>query len=382
MKELMKKIKKQMDARDIKIRPLHKKTGIDRTVITGGIVTSKTAEMKLDTFIRLMNEIYEDLEERQQVIRNFILLCEGDLNIRKALCVCQGTGQYELMELIINRHKGNRLLNKYLRVYELFNKRNQSVKKGQPLIDEMDEQLFPTDAECQVIINTLYALSMHDVFNIRAMNPYLDKVEKNLLDIKDQFISDWLGMYFNERMAYVNLFDDNLEVCREKCYKILKNDMDIPLIKATALCCIGESYMFSDTELSEKYLLKSIKYLEEKKVSRESRKYKSFKTTLAFLYIDTGFSLEKIDFKYVDVAEKGYYVGMYKDKEEGLEILYKLVEERGSSPFTDYYIARINNDIIGLERALIRFERVANYHYANAVKRAMKLMKIEEVELI
>ena len=42
----------------------------------------------------------------------------------------------------------------------------------------MDEQLFSSDAELQVVINILYALSMHDTFNIRAMNPYMDKVEK------------------------------------------------------------------------------------------------------------------------------------------------------------------------------------------------------------
>ncbi|MEW4154605.1 hypothetical protein Q0N88_33970, partial [Bacillus thuringiensis] len=59
----------------------------------------------------------------------------------------------------------------------------------------------------------------------------------------------------------------------------------------------------------------------------------------------------------------------------GLKMIYNLVEERGSSPFTDYYIARINEDLEGLERALIRFERVANYHYAKAVRRTIELLK-------
>ena len=33
------------------------------------------------------------------------------------------------------------------------------------------------------------------------MNPYLDKVEKNLVEIKDGFIRNWLSMYFNERIG-------------------------------------------------------------------------------------------------------------------------------------------------------------------------------------
>ena len=56
-------------------------------------------------------------------------------------------------------------------------------------------------------------------------------------------------------------------------------------------------------------------------------------------------------------------------------MIYNLVKERGGSPFTDYYIARINEDLEGLEKALMRFERVANYHYAKAVRRTIELLK-------
>ncbi|PEO40906.1 AimR family lysis-lysogeny pheromone receptor [Bacillus wiedmannii] len=368
MRELMEKIKKDIDDKGFKIRPLAKKVGVDRTVITDGIATGKTAEMKLDTFMKIMDVVYENLEERQEVIRNFIKIAQNELNIRKSLVYCQGTGEYDLIADLVKIHQGKRLLNKYIRVYELFNKRNQNTKKGQPLIDEMDEQLFSNDGETQEIINILYALSMHDTFNIRAMNPYMDKVEKNLVEVFDEFINNWLTMFFDERMTYVNLFDDKLELCRQKCKKILKEATDVPLIYATALCCIGESYVFEDQTLAENWILDSINYLDQHRVSRDSRKYTAFNTTLNFLYIEFGFNLDKINFDYIDTSEQGYYIGLYKDKEKGLKMIYNLVEERGSSPFTDYYIARINEDLEGLERALIRFERVANYHYAKAVR--------------
>ncbi|MGQ0422857.1 AimR family lysis-lysogeny pheromone receptor, partial [Bacillus sp. HC-Mk] len=64
-------IKQDMDDKGFKIRPLAKKVGVDRSVITDGIVTGKTAEMKLDTFMKIMDVVYENLEERQEVIRNF-----------------------------------------------------------------------------------------------------------------------------------------------------------------------------------------------------------------------------------------------------------------------------------------------------------------------
>ncbi|PFY57822.1 hypothetical protein COL52_21755 [Bacillus toyonensis] len=381
MRDLMKKIKKDMEDKGIKIRPLAKKAGVDRSVIAEGIVTCKTAEMKLDTFMKIMDVVYEKLEERQGVIRSFIKISQNELNIRKALCYCQGTGDWGLITDLVGIHWGNRVLNKYIRVYQLFNKRNQNVKKGQPLLDEMDQHIFSNDAEIQVVLNILYALSMHDTFNIRAMYPYMGKVEKNLMDVSDTFIHNWLAMYFDERMAYVNLFDDKPDLCRQKCNGILENDTFILLIHATAMCCIGESYMFEDQLLSEKWISDSINYLDRHGLPRDSRKYRAFNTTLNYLYIEFGFNLDKINFEYIDTSELGYYIGLYEDKEKGLEMIYNLVKERGSSPFTDYYIARINEDLEGLEKALMRFERVANYHYAKAVRRTIELLKKAQGEV-
>ncbi|PGC94907.1 hypothetical protein COM37_35195, partial [Bacillus toyonensis] len=104
----------------------------------------------------------------------------------------------------------------------------------------------------------------------------------------------------------------------------------------------------------------------------DSRKYKSFQSTLAFLYIDNGFNLDKIDFTSIDLSEVAYYEGLYGDKEKALKMFEELAKERKlDSPFTMYYISRISNDILGLREALKRFERVGNYHYANAVKRVL-----------
>ncbi|WP_089607179.1 AimR family lysis-lysogeny pheromone receptor [Bacillus cereus] len=371
MKSLMKLIKERIKKEELSFPDLERKTGVDRVVINDAI-TGKTAEMKFENFLCVVSEIYRDVKERNKIIRQFITLCKKNLNVRKALCYCQGTGEYEVIDYLVNKHSNCKLLNKYLKAYKLFNKRNQDKKRGQPLLDEINKKVFPNDPECQVVINILYALSMHDIFNIRAMNPYLDKVEKNLVEIKDGFIRNWLSMYFNERMAYVNLFDDKLEICREKCRKILDNEMEVPITKATALCCMGESYMFLDVLKSEKYLLDCIKYLEDNGIGRESRKYKSFQSTLAFLYIDNGFNLDKIKFEYLDTSEIGYFEGLYGDKNKALKIFKQLAAERKmDSPFTMYYISRINNDILGLRESLRRFERVGNYHYANAVRRTL-----------
>ncbi|AUB61584.1 hypothetical protein CSW12_00175 [Bacillus cereus] len=374
MKEMMKRIKKQADKLEITFPDIERQTGVDRVVITDA-VSGNTAEMKFDNFLLITAVLYENMEERRTVLNEFISLLENPLNVRKSLVFYQGIGEFENIDTLIEEHKDNDKLKKYLCVYKFFNMRNKNEKKGQSLIDELDKKSFSMEAECGVLVNMLYNFSMYDIFNIRAMHPYTDKVEKNLSGLVDGFIKELLTLHFKERLAYINLFDDKIENCRNYAEEILKSKTDIHLIKSTAMCCVGESYMFEDPILAEKWILDSIDYLDKHGVSRESRKYKAFNTTLNYLYIEFSFNLDKINFEYIDTSESGYYIGLYEDKEKGLEMLYNLVEERGSSPFTDYYIARINEDLEGLVKVLKRFERVANYHYAKAVRRSIQLLK-------
>ncbi|UYX53325.1 AimR family lysis-lysogeny pheromone receptor [Bacillus thuringiensis] len=380
VKELMKKIKKQAEKMELTFPDIQRKTGVDRVVISDA-VTGNTAEMKFDNFLLVASVLFEDMDERKDILNEFISLMKSPLNIRKSLVYYQGIGEFESMDSLIETHKDNDKLKKYLCAYKFFNMRNKNERKGQLLIDELDKKSFSMEAECGVLINMLYSFSMYDIFNIRAMHPYSDKVEKNLDKMEKGFIKSCLEVHYKDRVAYIKLFNDELEECRKKCNEILKSCLEIPVIKATALCCIGESYMIQDQIISEKWILDSIDYLDKHGVSHDSRKYKAFNTTLNYLYIEFGFNLDKINFDYIDKSELGYYIGLYEDKEKGLEMIYNLVKERGSSPFTDYYIARINEDLEGLEKALMRFERVANYHYAKAVQRTIELLKKKQGEV-
>lgn len=371
----MQRIKKQSEKMELSFPEIQRKTGVDRVVITDA-VTGNTAEMKFDKFLPVASILFEDVEERKEILNKFIMRCTGDLNIRKALCYCQGIGEYKVIDQLIEKHKDHKKLQKYFKIYQMYNLRNQNITRGQDMIDKMDKVSFSNDSEIQVLVNMLYSFSMYDIFNYRAMHPYSDKVEKNLNEIKKGFIKSCLEMHYNDRVAYINLFNEDLKECRIKCEEILNSDIDAPVIKATALCCLGESFLFTDVLKAEKYLLKSLKYLDENGISREGRKYKSFQSTLSFLYIDNGFNLDKIDFSCIDLSEIAYYEGLYGDKEKALKMFEELAKERGwSSPFTIYYVSRINHDIIGLREALKRFERVGNYHYANAVKRTLESMK-------
>ena len=55
MQKLIQKVKEDMDKKGITREALHKKSGVPKTVITDGILTGKTVEMKFDTFLNLFH---------------------------------------------------------------------------------------------------------------------------------------------------------------------------------------------------------------------------------------------------------------------------------------------------------------------------------------
>ncbi|PER27231.1 hypothetical protein CN485_20270 [Bacillus cereus] len=364
MEMLIKKLDAERESKDIKVRGLARVTGIDRCVIEEGL-SGKTQEMKLENFIAVASNVYHDYSIRKEIINNFILQCEKDLNIVKAFCYCQGQGEYDTISQLIEKHQGTRTLKKYLTIFELYNQRNLNKKTGKELERALDEQTFSKLPECQVLVNMLYGFAMYDIPNCRAIVPYSEKAKERIPLIKNKFIRECLEMQYKERDAYIKLLSDEVEESRKVCWDIIDAKSDYLMIKASAYCCLGESYQYECLDSSEKYLLKAIEVLEENKIDKNSKKYGSFKTTLGHIYIDNAFHIEKIEHNYLNVGEEAYYQLKFGDAVLG----EKLYSEMEMTPHRKASRAKVKGDIIALKEALVDFERTGNLFYANGIKR-------------
>lgn len=378
MQKLIQKVKEDMDKKDITVSGLARKSGIAKSVITDGISIGKTKEMQFDNFLQLIPHVYEDYRERREAINQFMLASKKILNLRKGLCYCLCVGELDITEKLLAIHANNTKLKKYLTLYRLLNRRNKSLDRGQNRIDleGIDKQAFAKSNECAVLINILYDYSMYDAWDIQAMEVYIEKETKHIETLEEGIIKHLLLVFSYHRTAYIDLHHGRLESAREKCSKVLESPFQITSLFATALCCIGESYIFSEKEKSEEYLLRALNHLEEYGISKTNKKYFVFSTTLSFVYIIHGWKLEKIDFVYLDRAERGLFEGLHGDLNKGLKILEEVVVERPYSPYGWFYLAYVKKDIKGLRKALEMFEGRSNYHYATAVR--MILKSIEE----
>ncbi|PGS38520.1 hypothetical protein COC58_20990 [Bacillus cereus] len=372
MKKLMDEVLETINSNNLSIRKLATEIDISRTTLWNGLHTNH--EMKLEAFIKLMKKMYTNSKEIRMKIKTFIMKCKSDLNIRKALCYCQASGEYDVLHYLVRKHKENDDLKKYIVIYELFNKRNQNEARGRKLENMIYDLNVSKDAERKTLIEMLLTICMYDSANYSAMIPHANKIKGFLPKIKNSLVHDYLQMHYYERLAYVELLNGNVEQSRAVCNKILQSDLDLQFIKATAMCCLGESYIFTDVLKAEEYILKAIDCLKDVPHFQQTRKYKAFKTTLAFIYIEFGFNLDKIDFSCIEQADVAFYEAKYGDREVAKRILKSIENDNDKlSPFQLYYLsyAYPERNKEYLNKSLEEFAKNGNIFYIKVVQATM-----------
>ncbi len=64
-------------------------------------------EMKLEAFIKLMKKMYTHPKEISMKVKTFIMKCTSQSTVRKALCYCQASGEYDILHFLVRKHKEN-----------------------------------------------------------------------------------------------------------------------------------------------------------------------------------------------------------------------------------------------------------------------------------
>lgn len=380
LEHLMGKLSKIKAEKKISSRQLAKEIGTSKTTIDNGL-QCKTEEFKFEIFLKLIQAICNSSEEKRKIIHEYILLCKTPLNVQKALCYCQAMGEYKVIADIIEKHADTTGLKKYIAVYKIQNKRNQNIARGQQLLDEMYTKDFSSDTVCQAALNILYMEAMYDKQNYNAVIPYADRTDVILKEVKQEYVKRCLEMKYKERLAYIYLMRNALDRCRNTCYEILDSELDISIIKATAWCCLGESFTFECPSTAEKYIKKAISLCESIQVPQKTQKYLAFHTTLAHLYIENGINLDEIRFDLIHSSEKAFFECMHGDWEKGNK-LYEDLRKDGKkfTAFQQYSFSKVNNDIIGLKESLESFELTGNIFYSQYVKKELLKEEVKSSE--
>jgi hypothetical protein len=312
-------------------------------------------EMDVNVFFSAIDLLFERQNEKRKITREYFSECESISNIEVGLIYCQVQGEYDLMNYLITKHEKKSNLGIFFSIYKLFNKRNKNELRGKELYNELSSKRFSSNPHCQVMVNILLMLSLADMPNNNAIIQYVDAMEQNFEKLREGIIKDYLRMLADERKAYMYLWRVQLEECRDTCFKIINSCIDIPIIQATAFCCLGESYQFESPNKSEEYLSKAIGKLEEVNVPLKSQKYVSFQSTLAHVRLNNEINISEINLVAIHKNEKANYEYNFGDRKLGLS-LFKEMEIEGFSPFQRFAYSKCIGDLEGIKQALLEFE--------------------------
>ncbi|MDZ5608453.1 AimR family lysis-lysogeny pheromone receptor [Bacillus pseudomycoides] len=375
MKNFMKNLQEHINCNKLDVALLAKKANMDRSSFSR-VLNGKIKEMKLESFLTIAPELYQDWTERRKKIQEFIMLCESDLNIKKSLCYCQTVGEYQLIKKLIKKHTDNEKkekIRKYLLLYNLYNRRNLNKLEGEELQKEVNEIACSKNADYQVVVDMLNGFAMYDINNYMAMVPYSKNIEDNLSNIENSFIKQHLHLQHEDRKSHIYLISNEIQKCREICNNIINSAPKYSVIKAKALSCIAESYTFENPLQAEAYFLESLKIVKKLGVTTHSKLYRAIHTTLAFLRIEYGINLDKINWEYVEEAEKAFYDAKYGTGENAKEY-FNTLRKQGKimSAFKLYYLYFVEkNDIMILKESLEKFVNNGNVFYSNLITRVL-----------
>ncbi|WP_242302469.1 AimR family lysis-lysogeny pheromone receptor, partial [Bacillus cereus group sp. BfR-BA-01423] len=318
MQQVMNELLSRMDSLGYSRRGFAEKLKVSREKLRRGLVCEY--EMDVNVFFNAIDLLFEKQNEKRTITRKYFSECESISNIEVGLIYCQVQGEYDLMNFLITKHEKKSNLGIFFSIYKLFNKRNKNELRGKELYNELSSKRFSSNPHCQVMVNILFMLSLADMPNNNAIIQYVDAMEHNLEKQEQGIIKDYLRMLADERKAYMYLWRVQLAECRDTCYKIINSCIDIPIIQATAFCCLGESYQFESPSKSIEYLSKAIEKSEEVNVPLKSQKYVAFQSTLAHVRINYEINIKEIDLSAIHKNEKASYEYKFGNRQLGLSL--------------------------------------------------------------
>ncbi|WP_346673352.1 AimR family lysis-lysogeny pheromone receptor [Bacillus cereus] len=341
------------------------KLGVCRETFRKGIAGE--SEMDVEVFFKATKFLYDNEEAKRKITRDYFLCCMQPSNTIVGLIYSQVQGEYSLMSAILDKHKGNTSLSIYFTIYKLFNKRNKNELRGQALYKIIRATHFSTNPHVQVMVNILYMLALADRPNNNAIIQYIDEVEANLNLLEEGCIKDYLRMFANERIAYMHLWRIELEQSRKIFNAIINSEVDVPMIKCTAICGLGEGYQIDCPETAEALLVQATESLKEINVPQKAQKSIALHTTLAHVRIHNNINVDKIDVELLHPNERATYECLFGNRELGL-LIFEELKKNGFSPFQLISYSICIGDMEGIKQALLEFELAGLSFYGRMYK--------------
>lgn len=326
-----------------------------------------------DTLIHLYKH---NPEIRRTFLFDYCNKIKGNKNLKIGMEFAHARGEFDLLEALIKKAdlSKNEVTKEWAEVYRVLYKRSKSGLVGKALLTEVEKKRKTVKStEMKLLLDIVYCYGVYDSGDYRFLYGYAsdvkEKIQNEIIE-KEKFIRQSFIIKINESIHATYLALCKIEKVREYA-KYLMNYLGepgkYPIPQASALCVLGESYIFEDYKKSKMYLDQAIRTLGDSFNEKMEEKKRLIMNTLNFLKIYHGKDLDGIC--PTDPAEVAFLEIKKGNKEKAIEILNGLEKENGKlSAFQLCYMGIAKEDRKLIEKSLKKFEEIGNIFYAQLPK--------------
>lgn len=335
-------------------------------------------QMSFSFLVKLLNHLYDRYNIQRDIIKEYLLQAKLE-SLKEAAEYLAVRGEFEMLnemlkkesekfDLEIEKVKNNKKKVQYLLkckewidVYEIICKKSLEkevdLAEIEDLLEEKQEEV--TSKEMQILIEILICQISYQQRDYKSLFKKMTKLEKRVNKLPNEFLANSFKARLKEGAGIVYLMDDQVEQARNSANELLVlcevDKGGFVLQKSSAYCTLGESYIFSDYEVSKLNFERALEILHTLSNNETQRKIHRAQANLNFLKIYHNRDLDTIT---GDLAkEEQAFLEIRKgNNNEAVRILKEIEIENGSlGEFSTFYLGLAKNDITLVIKSLELF---------------------------
>ncbi|CAM4013505.1 hypothetical protein BAMA_12390 [Bacillus manliponensis] len=378
MQKVLNKLSDDMNARNINRNKLSEKVGIDSATLSRFLRGKH--QMLFNKYGEILKEVYpDDVNTRREFCRAYSKVLKRPGNKKNAMYYLLSHGELNILSKLVTSEKNTNNC-EWAVVCELLYLRYSGEISGDALLKKLNEEIkkFKTKTlEMEILCGIVMLHVRYDQENYKEMNKLSDELIEKTVNIKDEYIRDFLEFKIQEVIVYGLLTCGEIDKMRKCCYEIIKDinsEKYFPVFRVTAYGVLGQSFMFTDFNKALFYLEEAIKVIDKGPGMQIQARKNMFLNTIDFLKIYWKVDLYSIN--PITKSERAYLEVQKGNNEKAIAILMEILQENKKlDAYETFYLGLAKgNDVKILSESLDLFERSQNIFYSFLPKKHLGIM--------
>lgn len=368
----------QLDLKRMGQRKLAKIAGVSESTISRFL--NDKDELNFESILKIIKFLFPNKEKEYMAE---YAITQKSMNARYCMEYCMIHRLWYITEDIIETlyESTNPLDREWAKIYDLELLRvNKRVDYDQLLLEL--KRYYPRSIEVQILHTFVTAYIYYDMNKHNLLFELLDGVEKQIEQVKSQFMKDCFNIRLGLLLNSYFLYQNDIEKARMYSLKVIDQDV-ADHVKGIAYLYLGESYLYEDYSKSKNYLNKAYQlFLETQREESAKNAQLSLSFLQSFWKVDREFPFT-LD-SYNETTEYVFYLIQKGELDQASHLLKSIDVESipdWNKGFYYYYKGLIENTESPFHHSIKWFKKTENAFHLMLPIQELKRLEVDEVLL-